>query len=259
MKRREFLAASCVAGLAPLAELGGAAETATGDKELLELRLYAVKSAAQRKRLDEFLAKAGLPAFNRIGVSPVGVFQFADGKTPDLYVLLPHKTAASAVGFAARLLADETFVKDAAAWLDLPKSDPLYDRIESTLLLGFDQAPKVEVPDRKAGRIFQLRIYESHSLKKGRKKIEMFNAGGEIALFRRVGMKPVFFGEALFGARMPNLTYMLSFEDKDAQKAAWAKFLGSPEWKKMSGDPQYKDTVSRITNIELTPTEYSQV
>jgi hypothetical protein len=52
---------------------------------------------------------------------------------------------------------------------------------------------------------------------------------------------------------------MLTFADTDVQKAAWAKFKDSPEWKKLSGDPQYKETVSNITNLELKPTSYSQV
>jgi len=55
------------------------------------------------------------------------------------------------------------------------------------------------------------------------------------------------------------MTYMLTFADTDVQKAAWDKFKDSPEWKKLSGDPQYKDTVSNITNLELQPTSYSQV
>ena len=57
-------------------------------------------------------------------------------------------------------------------------------------------------------RILELRIYESHSTKAGQKKIEMFNEGGEIAIFRKTGLRPVFFGETLIGPLMPNLTYM---------------------------------------------------
>jgi hypothetical protein len=69
----------------------------------------------------------------------------------------------------------------------------------------------------------------------------------------------VFFGESMVGPILPNLTYMITFPDTDAQKAAWEKFMGSPEWDKLKNDPQYKDTVSNITNLELRPTSYSQV
>jgi hypothetical protein len=259
MKRRDVLAASCLAGLAPLARAAAPARAEGPAKQVFDLRLYQVKSEEQGARLEEFLAKAATAAFNRAGVSPVGVFRFADGKAPDRYVLLPHGSCQSVMSLTARLMGDEQFLKDGAAWLDLPRSDPLYERIESSLLLGFDEAPRVVAPEPKPGRLFQLRIYESHSLKKAQKKVEMFNAGGEIALFRRTGMNVVFFGEAIVSPRLPHLTYMLTFESKDAQKAAWATFLGSPEWRKMSGDPQYRDTVSRITNIELLPAACSQI
>ena len=42
------------------------------------------------------------------------------------------------------------------------------------------------------------------------RKIRMFDEG-EIAIFRKVGMIPVFFGEALAGRNLPQLTYMLAY------------------------------------------------
>ena len=192
-------------------------------------------------------------------LEPVGVFELADGKRPDLYVLLPHKSLESFATARQRLLADGEFLKAGAPFLDLPKSDPLYRRVESSLMIAFDEYPKVEAAVKAETRIFQLRTYESHSLKKGQKKIHMFNAGGEIALFRKCGMQPVFFGETLIGAKTPNLTYMLVFENEDARKANWRKFGTSPEWKTLSSMPVYKDTVSGITKILLRPTPCSQL
>ncbi len=259
MRRRDFLAASCLAGAAPLARLARGMEAVRPKKQLLELRVYRVGSEAQQKRLEEFLAKAMVPALGRIGISPVGVFRPAKEGELGLYVLLPHGSAESVVTCTARLLADAKFARDGAAWLDLPMSDPLYRRVESSLLLAFDGVPKVELHSRKDSRIFQLRIYESHSLKKGQKKIEMFNTGGELGVFRLCDMNPVFFGEALVGTKVPNLTYMLVFDDDEARKVAWGKFLKHPDWKKLKSDPQYKDTVSDITNIFLKPAPCSQI
>lgn len=258
MRRREFLAASCAAGLAPLGSLAAAAKAKEG-KQLLELRLYQVESDEQRKKLDAFLGDAAVPALNRIGIRPVGAFEMATAGERNLYVLLPHASAESMVTATSRLLSDATFVKDGDAYLKAPKSAPLYARVESWLLLAFDAVPRVEVHSRKDTRICQLRRYESHSVERGQKKIEMFNTGGEIAVFRRSGMDPVFFGEALIGTFLPNLTYMLVFDDADAQKQAWARFSADPAWKKLRSDPAYKDTVSRITNIILRPTAYSQI
>lgn len=262
MRRRIYLAVGLVAlaltGCAGRDGLGGTGPGTLG-KEYYELRIYRVASEAQGKRLDEFLGKVAVPAWNRVGVKPVGVFRSEKAEERDLYVLLPHKSAESLVTCRARLLADKQYVKEGAPFLKLPKADPLYQRIESSVLLAFDAVPKVEVPSKKDTRLFQLRTYEAHSVERNLKKIEMFNDAGEVALFRKCGMNPVFFGEALIGTKVPNLTYMIGFDDVDAQKAGWKKFIAHPDWKKMSGDPAYKDTVSRITNLVLRPTAYSQI
>ncbi|HID23803.1 MAG TPA: NIPSNAP family protein, partial [Planctomycetaceae bacterium] len=108
-------------------------------------------------------------------------------------------------------------------------------------------------------RIFELRTYESHSVKAGKKKVEMFNQGGEIAIFQKTGLQPVFFAETIIGPQMPNLTYMLAFDDMAARDAAWNRFIRDPDWEKLKADPQYKDTVSNITDVILRPAPYSQV
>jgi hypothetical protein len=109
-------------------------------------------------------------------------------------------------------------------------------------------------------RIFELRTYESHSKKANKKKIEMFS-NSEIAIFRRTGLQPVFFGETLVGAKLPNLTYLLVFENLAAHDKNWGTFASDPEWKKLSSTPGYTDPeiVTNISNIFLRPTSYSQI
>jgi len=264
--------------MAGLASMGGAAQAAGGgggaEKDYLELRLYRAEPGAMRERLDTFVREAAIPALNRIGIANVGVFELMDEKeaggppsTPpnaigpaDVFVLRAHKSIESFATANRRLWADAEFQKAGAAFLDPPKASPTYKRIESSLMLAFDQCAHLEVPQqRKDTRVFQLRIYESHSDAKAIKKIEMFNTGGEIALFRRMGINPVFFGQTLIGAKMPNLTYMVAFDDMAAQKAGWAKFMAAPEWAELKAKPEYADTVSGITNLLLRPTAYSQL
>ncbi len=257
MRRRSLLGVACVVGLAA-AGVGRRDARAAG-KSYIELRQYTVDAGERRDRLDEFLGKVAIPAWNRIGIENVGVFEKSDGKDANLYVLLAHRSIEDFASSRQRLLADREFMEAGAPYLDLPKKNPLYRRIESSLMIGFDECPKIEVPERAATRIFQLRIYESHSLKKGQKKVDMFNAGGEIAIFRDCAMQPVFFGETLIGTKVPNLTYMLVFEDDEGRKANWKKFMGHPEWHRIRKLPVYRETVSGITNIFLKPTSYSQL
>jgi len=43
-------------------------------------------------------------------------------------------------------------------------------------------------------------------------------------------------------------------------KAGWDGLPApTPDWKKLSGDEAYKDTVSNITNLVLRPVEGSQI
>ena len=119
---------------------------------------------------------------------------------------------------------------------------------------------KLERPDTSKPRLLNLRIYESHNERAAKKKIEMFNQG-ELAIFRRVGLTLVFFGETVIGPAMPNLTYMLVFPDEAGREATWKRFRDDPEWLKLRAIPDYadKEIVSRITNKILTPTAFSEI
>jgi hypothetical protein len=249
--------------MASLSNLGQAEEgSATKAKELYELRLYCLEPGEKAKRFAQFLGQVAVPALNRIGVKPVGVFRIEpedEKQDPNIYVLLPHCCFASVMTATAKLLADEEYLKAGAEILNAPQSDPAFKRVESSLSLAFDDCPKIEVPSRKQSRVLQLRIYESHNQQKAKKKVEMFNTGGEIAIFRKTGLNPVFFGETLIGTKFPNLTYMVGFDDMEAKEAAWKAFMSHPDWKELRAKPEYADTVSNITNIILRPVEGSQI
>ena len=237
-------------------------------KQVIELRTYHFASPEKQSAFEQFLKGVAIPALNRAGVRPVGVFRMLKADNPDLgleadstdlLVLLPFPDVATALSLPGVLDMDKEYQDAGQSILRSTKEDPAYTRYESSLLLSFDGIPTIEVPGLADTRILQLRIYESHNADRALRKIEMFNTGGELALFREVGMDPVFFGQAIAGGKLPNLTYMLSFKDDDSRKAAWDKFMKHPAWIKMKDDPKYKDTVSAITNIFLRPAQGSQI
>ena len=80
-------------------------------------------------------------------------------------------------------------------------------------------------------------------------------------MFEKAGFWQVFYGDTLIGSRMPNLTYMLGFEDLADRNKKWQAFGSAPEWKKLSSLPRYnfEEIVSNITNVILSPTSYSQI
>jgi hypothetical protein len=256
MKRREFLAA---AGFAPIAGVSSLAAVGSADDEqqYLEFRQYYLNVGSKKNWVGDFLQNAGIAAMNRIGIGPVGVFNAVYGpNSPTLYVLMVHKSLDTVVNSASMLLADDQCRK--TDFIDAPLSEPAYVRMESSLMLAFKGLPQLRVPESKP-RIFELRTYESHSMKAARKKIEMFNEGGEIKVFLKTGLQPVFFGETIIGPKMPNLTYMLVFNDLADRDAKWKVFGDDPDWKELRNNPEYKDTVSNVTDIILRPTPYSQI
>ena len=261
MNRREFSAAAAAATVVGISSANASAKET--DQQYIELRHYQSLYGSKKGLLDKFLREAAIPALNRLGVGPVGVFSVKYGtSSPSLYVLLPHDSCESALNVNRKLLDDKQFLTDGAEFLNASLSDPSYMRMESRLMKAFSHMPKVEVPEAVKGkdsRIFEMRTYESHSEIKSKKKIEMFNEGGEIAVFRKTGLHPVFFGESLFGPQLPNLTYMLSFEDMATRDKNWRQFGKSPEWKELSGKQEYKDTVSNISDVILRPKGYSQI
>jgi hypothetical protein len=258
MKRRSFIQAS-VATMCSTAAVSAAKDEASATP-LFELRTYSLK-ATKQPTLDTYLSKALLPALKRLGIGPAGVFVERGKADPlQLYTLVVYPSAEVFVTLSARLAADEPYLKAAADYLAAPASDPDYSRIESSLMIPIQGMPRLEKPDTSKPRLLNLRIYESHNERAARKKIEMFNKG-ELAIFRRVGLTPVFFGETIAGGEMPNLTYMLVFPDDAGREAAWSRFRDDAEWKKLKAIPEYadKEIVSRITNKLLTPTAYSEI
>lgn len=268
MRRREFLTRSgMAAGALALPTLSHAKEKKQ-TKQFLELRIYHFASAEKREAFEHFLENAAVPAFNRAGARPVGVFKLLMNDNPDLkltsdstdlYALLPHSSAESLALFPSRLASDKVFQRAGEAIIAAPKSDPAYVRYESNLMLAFDGFPQVKIPTQAGTRLLQLRIYESHNNERATKKIEMFNQGGELAIFSRTGMTGVFFGQTLIGSKLPNLTYMLAFPNEEEQKKAWDTFRNDPEWKRLSKEDEYKDAVSNVTNLILRPATGSQI
>lgn len=227
-------------------------------RQYYEWRTYRANEITQQSRIKDYLQVAALPAWKRQAVGPVGVFtEFGEQASASVHVLLIFESATQAATLRAGLQDDSQYHDAAAQYLATTKDEPAFARIESTLLVAFGGQPQLMVPNR-APRILELRTYQSHSEAKARRKIEMFN-DGEIPIFREAGFETVFFGESLIGSGLPNLKYLLSAPDMEANKAGWKAFVAHPDWKAMKSLPKYADTVSHIHKQFLVPTSFSDV
>ncbi|MBD1365092.1 NIPSNAP family protein [Mucilaginibacter sp. ZT4R22] len=266
MKRRSFvksaLASGAAAAIIPAAAMAADTDNPPAHStDYYELRTYTLKNETQQKLVEDYFQYAAIPALNRIGIRHVGVFTELkpEGQTK-IFVLTTYNGLAHLSHIADNIGKDAEWKKQGAAYLNAPASAPAYERIESSLMKAFKHSPLLVAPPKTA-RIFELRQYQSASEAAGKKKIEMFNDQGEIDIFKRLGFKPVFWGETIIGPLRPNLTYMVTFDDLAAKDAHWKAFVDDAQWKKISAVPEYADAllVNKITSTLLVPTAYSQI
>jgi hypothetical protein len=105
-----------------------------------------------------------------------------------------------------------------------------------------------------------LRVYHSPTWRQLKALHERF-AGPEIQIFHRVGIHPILYSSTLIGTNMPNLTYLIPFENLAAREKAWETFAGDPEWIKVRKESIEKHgQMSSIIQISLfKATAYSPV
>jgi hypothetical protein len=257
MNRRTFLTAS-LGGTLAMALSG-----AESKKAIIELRRFQMRNTVDGMgpRTIEHMGKSYLPALKRAGSGPVGLFSSVISQdSPYVLVASSYPNLALWDEAQEKVGKDKQYEKERDAY----KAKGLgYVRMETTLLRGFDTMPDIAVPpheEKRPARIFELRTYESNNTDTLKRKIGMFNEG-EIGIFRRLNMLPVFFGETIAGQKMPNLTYMLAYDDFAARDKSWKAFGSDPEWQKLRVQPGLTDPeiVSNISNSIVQPLALSEI
>jgi hypothetical protein len=263
MQRRQFLS-----GVVPL--VGAAAWGMQGQRvdvsndastrQFYLLRRYSIGAGAKAAQVDTYFREALIPALNRRKFKQVGIFRVIIGSSPAAYLLIPSSSIEALVLLDDDLLNDQEYLKTAAPF---SHSDSIsFSPTEATLLRAFDKAPALMPPGAKGpARVYELRCYESPNEPAHKKKVTTMSGGpGEtLSKFDKFGFGAVFYASALVGPAMPNLTYMLSFDDLADREKKWRAFRASPEWKTISSQPGFDDMVSQITNVILSPAPYSQI
>jgi hypothetical protein len=227
-----------------------------------QIRIYHCKTLPQVAALNHFLESALVPALHRTGIASVGVFTPIDTDTAEtrIYVLIPFPTLDRFLSLDAALQKDKVYLDSGAAYLTAAYDAAPYTRMESTLLKAFEDMPAPAKPDLSApkpDRVYELRSYESPTEAYHVNKVHMFNQGGEVPLFQRLGFNAVFYADVLSGSHMPNLMYMTTFNSKADRDAHWKAFGDDPFWKKLVALPEYQHNVSKVDITFLHPLEYS--
>lgn len=262
MTRRKFVPALAAGG----AVISGTSQSIAQEKppSIYEIRTIHLRNTPdnQRSRLTGFLQHAVVPAFQRAGIGPCAYFaSMIAEETPFITTIASYPSLAAMEQQRAKLSADAEYKKLLTAYNSQPGLN--YVRIDSMLGRAFPSEPEMILPTDtggRSGRVFELRRYESNNASTLAHKIRMFESG-EIAIFRRLGMRPVFFAETIVGAQMPNLVYMLSFDDLASREKCWKAFGSDPEWQKLRVVPGNTDAeiVSNISVSLLQPLPFSPV
>lgn len=234
-------------------------------REYYQLTVYHYNSATQEAALNNYFQNALLPTLHRLGINRVGAFSNLandTAKQKKMYVLIPFRGPEQWISINDKLSSDAAYLKAAAAYMNAPNKAGVYDRMETVLMKAFEKAPVLQKPaltHAKTDRVYELRSYESGTEKLARNKVQMFNKGGEVEIFKNLGFNAVFYGEVIAGARMPNLMYMTTHAGMEARNSNWKNFSNDAAWKKLKDLPEYQDNVSRIEINYLKAMPYSDL
>ncbi|MBV4360026.1 NIPSNAP family protein [Pinibacter aurantiacus] len=234
-------------------------------REYYELKVYHYKDSIQEKILDNYFSQAYIPAIHKVGIRTVGVFKAIANDTAAekvLYVLTPFKSLDEFTSTDKKLNSDKDYLQNGSAYLDAAYNKAPYTRTESILLYAFELAPKLTasgLQSPKSERLYELRSYESPTEKLYGNKVKMFNQGGEIDIFSRLGFNSVFYGEVIAGSHMPNLMYLTTYDNRKSRDEHWKAFSDDPSVKKLFAMEEYKNNVSKAEIIFLRPTVYSEL
>ncbi len=243
---------AAAAGVLPMAAYGKNFSSGQNvGRELYELRTYQVKFGSDQKMLKEYLTTILGPALKRLGANFYSVFtELGVSEPSNLWVLISYPDAPTFIK-ASQVYGEGEYITSAASYNSVTKDKALYSRFSSSLFLAFEGMPNMSAPLPGAS-VFELRTYEGFNEDAVSRKIRMFN-DEEIALFLKVKLMPVFFGEMIIGPYRPSLTYMLNFKDMAERDANWTTFGAHPEWQAMNSKEIYANSVSNIRKIFLNP------
>ena len=232
-------------------------------QQYYQLKIYSFDSDKQMATTDTYLKDAFIPALKKLDIGPIGVFKPRPTDSTTLkktYVLIPFNSLVQFGLLEDALLSDESHNKNGKSYLEATHDNAPYQRIQTILMKAFVEMPKMKaspLDGPRKDRIYELRSYEAATEDLYKKKVDMFNAGGEVTLFERLGFNAVFYAEVLAGAQMPNLMYMTTHANQEARDANWKNFVDSPEWNILKVMPKYQNTVSRNEQTFLYTTAYS--
>ena len=238
---------------------------ATGDKRtgFYVLDTFYLQQGSQVARMHEYFSKIAMPALDRVHhAGPVIYLEsLVAPHMPQMIAIYGFQSLDDMWNVHTRMTQDPEIAKTFEQWEEAG-AEPPYQQQSSALLQAADYSPEIVKPAEppKSPRLFELRVYHSPTWRQLKALHERF-AGPEIQIFHRVGVHPVFYSSTLIGPNMPNLTYLIPFENLAAREKAWDAFGADPEWVKVRKESIEKyGQISSVIQISLfKATAYSPI
>jgi hypothetical protein len=183
-----------------LATAAGGAVTVAAAQEaaksaFFELRYYRMRNSRTNmvQRTTAFLSKGYVPAARRAGIAPVGLFSATIAPEAPFLLVLSGYPSLGAMQASLEKLAADRVSKLLTEYLRRgPRLHPNGKHSFPVLRFGLQIGGP---PPGRAARTLSCAPTKSDNEATLRRKIKMFG-DGEITVFRRAGLQPVFFGEA---------------------------------------------------------------
>lgn len=255
MMRRSFLQAVGAAGVA-----GANAETVAARTRYYTLESVPMQNGDQVARAHGFMSHAFVPSARTFHTGPIILLEaLVAPHMPQLLVIVGFTSASDALSLYPRLHRQQGYSAAVEKWESGP--NPPYERTASTLLEAADYSPEIPASEpRKQPRVFELRTYHSPTWRQLDALHQRF-AGREVPIFHRNGIHPLFYTSTVFGDNLPNLTYLIPFDDLAAREKAWTAFGADPEWTRVRKESVARDgEIAAIIQISLfKATAYSPI
>jgi hypothetical protein len=239
----------------------GAASAEDKRSNFYNVWFYNLKNGSQPNRIHEFLKNGMLPALARAGAGPAIALEALVAPHMPQVVLLFGCSSFEDLWTMHNKITQDTEYRKQMGIVEQGEEAP-FESEQVMLLQATPFSPELvaDKEPRKTPRVFELRVYHSPTWRQLRALHERF-AGPEIQIFHRSGVNPVLYSSTIIGPNMPNLTYLIPFENLDAREKAWAKFGADPEWVKVRKESVEKyGQISSVIQISLyKATPYSPV
>lgn len=229
MNRREFLAAAGAAGSGALAQSAPSIRP-----RFWSINAYHFRQGTQGPRLNDYFSKALIPAVGRHHGGPVLALEaLVAPHLPQVALIFGFNSWDEIWNVTTKMNGDEALKKAHTALES--GAEPPFERQHDFILEAAAYQPELKPETRDRSRIFELRVYHSPTWRQLAALHERF-AGPEIKIFHRVGIHPILYGTTIVGPDMPNLTYLIPFDNLAAREKAWDAFAADEEWRKVRAD-----------------------